>query len=165
MADAHKYNFEGRPVIYGEPELVLAFASVCAENGAFPAVIACGTRSGVLASLLGDVLSGADEPPVILGDADFAGIAHAAERSGANIAVGHSGGKFLTERLGIPVVRAGFPIHDRIGGQRILSAGYTGTLAFLDRFTNTLLERKYSTYRERIKSEMLAGGGAYHAET
>jgi len=47
----------------------------------------------------------------------------------------------------------GFPINDRIGGQRILSAGFAGTLSFLDRFTNTLLESKYGTYRQQKKEE------------
>ncbi len=87
-------------------------------------------------------------------EADFAAIDDAAMRTNANIAVGHSGGKFLTERRDVPVVRVGYPVHDRIGGQRILSAGYAGTLAFLDRFTNTLLEMKYKSYRE-IRKETL----------
>ena len=53
------------------------------------------------------------------------------------------------------MVRVGFPIHDRIGGQRILSVGYTGTLAFLDRFTNTLLEEKYASYRAQAREKMM----------
>ena len=81
--------------------------------------------------------------PVLLEETDFATIDEAAALARVNIAIGHSGGKFLTNLRGIPVVRVGFPIHDRIGGQRILSVGYAGTLAFLDRFTNTLLEAKY----------------------
>ncbi|HEY3421528.1 MAG TPA: nitrogenase component 1, partial [Methanocellaceae archaeon] len=52
------------------------------------------------------------------------------------------------------IVRMGFPIHDRVGGQRILSAGYAGTLAFLDRFTNTLLEDKHDSYRQLKKDEL-----------
>ena len=87
-------------------------------------------------------------------------IEEAALRSGANIAIGHSGGKFLTERHGIPLVRVGFPVHDRIGGQRILSAGYAGSLAFLDRLTNTLLETKYASYRNLRREETAMKGDA-----
>jgi nitrogenase molybdenum-iron protein NifN len=155
MADSHKYNAEGRPVIYGEPELVYAFTRLCTENGAPPVVIASGTRNSKLAELLVPVLADVDETPVLLEETDFAAIDEATAQACANIGVGHSGGKFLTERRGIPVVRVGFPIHDRTGGQRILSAGYTGTLAFLDRFTNTLLEAKYVSYRAQIKEKML----------
>lgn len=154
MADSHKYNADGRPVIYGEPELVYAFATLCAENGASPVVVASGTKNSRLAERLAPVLETLDETPVMLEDADFAAIEAAALRADANIAIGHSGGKSITERHGIPLVRVGFPIHDRTGGQRILSAGYRGTLAFLDRFTNTLLETKYSTYRQKIKEEL-----------
>jgi nitrogenase molybdenum-iron protein NifN len=153
MADAHKYMAEGRPVIYGEPELVYAMTRVCTENGAVPVVIASGTRNSRLSHCL-EPLTGPDEKPVLLEETDFATIEGETLRAGANIAIGHSGGKFLTERHGIPVVRIGFPIHDRIGGQRILSAGYAGTLALLDRITNALLETKYATYRQLLREEM-----------
>jgi nitrogenase molybdenum-iron protein NifN len=157
MADAHKYNARGRPVIYGEPELVYALTSLCLENGAVPAVVATGSGNSQLAVRLKLLLAeaGADNAPAILEEADFAAIEEAAARADANIAAGHSGGRFLTERQGMPIVRVGYPIHDRIGGQRIMTVGYAGTLAFLDRFTNTLLEMKYSTYREAKKEELL----------
>ncbi|MDD1703146.1 MAG: nitrogenase [Methanoregula sp.] len=159
MADSHKYNADGRPVIYGEPELVYAFASACAENGAMPVVIASGSKNSLLHERLAPLIEGADEKPILLEEADFAAIESAACGMQANIAIGHSGGKLLTERQDIPLVRAGYPIHDRIGGQRILSTGYRGTLSFLDRFTNTLLEHKYSTYRQKIKDELCIPGG------
>ena len=159
MADSHKYNAEGRPVIYGEPELIYACTSLCMENGAIPAAIASGTRNSRLAAVLGPLLADADEAPVLLEEADFTAISEAAQKKGANIAIGHSGGKSLTERQQIPIVRMGFPIHDRVGGQRILSAGYAGSLVFLDRFTNTLLETKNSSYRQLRKEEMMIRGG------
>ena len=98
----------GRPVIYGEPELVYAFATLCRENGASPVVIASGTRNSRLAERLAPVLETSDEAPVLLEEADFAAIEAAALTAQANIAIGHSGGKFLSERHGIPVVRVGF---------------------------------------------------------
>jgi nitrogenase molybdenum-iron protein NifN len=160
MADAHKFNAEGRPAVYGEPELVYALASLFAENGAPPTVIASGTQIARLRDLLPPLLEDADEPPVLIGEADFAAIDEACVRTGVNIAVGHSGGKFLTERRGIPLVRVGYPINDRVGGQRILSVGYAGTLSLLDRFTNTLLESKYNSYRQRKKEELYVEGDA-----
>lgn len=153
MADAHKYSAEARPAIYGEPDLVYAFAGACAENGACPAVVATGSRGGQLATAIRRLLEGAECEPVILEESDFSAIENAAVEKGVNVAIGHSGGKFLSERRGIPIVRMGFPIHDRIGGQRILSAGYAGTLAFLDRLTNALLERKHASYRRMGKAD------------
>jgi len=165
MADAHKISAGARPVIYGEPELVYAFAKLCMENGATPAVIASGTQNSGLAGLLEPVLEEALDVPIFLEEADFVTIEDAAVRKGANLAVGHSGGKYLTERQGIPGVRVGYPVHDRIGGQRILSVGYAGTLGFLDRFVNTLLEKKYGSYRRLRKEELLNEEGVSNAKT
>ncbi|MDO8841207.1 nitrogenase component 1 [Methanocalculus sp.] len=159
MADAHKYNAEGRPLIYGEPELVYALCTLCAENGATPLVVASGTKTGNLETLLSPILPDACEKTIFLEGTDFAAIDQAVEDQRVNVAVGHSGGRFLTERRGIPVLRIGFPIHDRIGGQRIRSAGYAGTLSFLDRFTNALLEMKYGSYRQHCLEETRGKGG------
>ncbi len=159
MADSHKYNAVGRPVIYGEPEIVYALVRTVTANGAPPVVIASGTKNSKLAGLLVPVLAEVDDKPILLEETDFAAIEEAAAGAGVNVAVGHSGGKFLTESRGIPVVRVGFPIHDRTGGQRILSVGYAGTLAFLDRFTNTLLEAKYASYRAQAKEKMMIREG------
>ncbi|MEN6342000.1 MAG: nitrogenase component 1 [Methanospirillum sp.] len=155
MADAHMINAEGRPAIFGEPETVLAVAGLCAENGAFPAVVATGSRSSRLREELVPVLAGGDRPAALLEAPDFTAIGAAAAAAGANIAVGHSGGRVLVERHGIPLLRIGFPVHDRIGGQRILLAGYAGTLAFLDRFANRLLETKHATYRDLRRREFM----------
>jgi nitrogenase molybdenum-iron protein NifN len=83
----------------------------------------------------------------VVNESDFIQIRLKAKLLKANIALGHSDGKYLTETEGIPLVRIGFPIHDRVGGQRLMSVGYTGTTMLLDRITNTLLENKYQSYR------------------
>lgn len=150
MVDSHKYNFEGRSVVFGEPELVYAVTKTCLENGVFPVVVASGAGGGKVAQLLGAELAQCPQPVAVMPESDFTEIRAKAAAAGANIAIGHSDGRYLTEREGIPLVRLGFPIHDRVGGQRLLSVGYTGTAQFLDRLTNTLLENKYRNYRAKM---------------
>ena len=48
----------------------------------------------------------------------------------------------MARQLGIPLIRVGFPIHDRIGGQRILHLGYRGAQQLFDRVVNALIEFK-----------------------
>ncbi|MBT9150724.1 MAG: Nitrogenase molybdenum-iron protein beta chain [candidate division WS2 bacterium] len=148
MVDSHKYNMEGQSAIFGEPELVYALVNTCLENGVHPAIVATGSGSKKIEQLLQPQLAQLDRPSRILTEGDFMEIARECGAKEVNLAIGHSGGKFLTEKYEIPLVRVGFPIHDRIGGSRILSLGYNGTINFLDRLTNTLLERKLSTYRQ-----------------
>jgi nitrogenase molybdenum-iron protein NifN len=152
MIDSHKYNFQGRSVIFGDPENVYAIFKTCMENGVYPVVVATGGRSGKMAGLLNKELNSDHNRGEVhfLNEADFSQIREKSVKMGANIAIGHSDGRYLTEREGIPLVRHGFPIHDRVGGQRLLSVGYAGTTMFLDRITNTLLENKYNSYRNSM---------------
>ncbi|MBP2634678.1 MAG: nifK 4 [Firmicutes bacterium] len=147
MIDSHKYNFAGRSAVFGDPELVYAVTRLCLENGIRPIVVA-GDKSGNAARLLPQ--SDLTAEMVVLPDPDFNNVEQQARAGKVNIAIGHSDGRFLTERHQIPLVRLGFPIHDRIGGQRLLSIGYTGSMLLLDRITNTLLAEKYTHYRENM---------------
>ncbi|MFZ5642592.1 MAG: nitrogenase component 1 [Bacillota bacterium] len=157
MIDSHKYNFQGRSVIFGEPELVHSIAVTCMENGVFPVVLATGSKTARLTELLGERLGGQHVKCLIMSETDFINIREQSVKMKANIAIGHSDGRYLTEREGIPLVRTGFPIHDRVGGQRILSVGYAGTTMFLDRVTNTLLENKYRNYRSSMYRKFYRG--------
>ncbi|MCL6635229.1 MAG: nitrogenase [Peptococcaceae bacterium] len=157
MIDSHKYNAQARCVIFGEPENVYAVACTCLENGIAPVVAATGGRGGKLAELLKARLGEAGCETQILCGTDFFQIREKSREMGANIAIGHSDGRYLTEREGIPLVRHGFPIHDRVGGQRLLSVGYAGTTMFLDRVTNTLLENKHRNYRKSMYQKFYQG--------
>ena len=150
MVDSHKYNFPGRIVIFGEPENVYSVTKTCLENGVFPAVIATGGQVGKLNQLVTAALGDRVGDSKILIETDFAAILAACQEMNVNIAIGPSDGRYLTEKGEIPLVRLGFPIHDRVGGQRLLSVGYTGTMMLLDRITNTLLENKYKSYRSSM---------------
>jgi nitrogenase molybdenum-iron protein NifN len=157
MVDSHKYNFAGRAAIFGEPELVYAVTGTCLENGIHPVVVATGGGGGKLAGLIGDAAVDYGQEILLLPQTDFAEIRSKSVEANANLAIGHSDGRFLTEKEGIPLIRLGFPIHDRVGGQRLLSAGYTGTAMFLDRITNTLLENKYRDYRSTMYEKYYKG--------
>lgn len=159
MVDSHKHNAAGRSVIFGEPELVYAVTRTCLENGVWPAVTAAGGMAAEAEALLRAALAESPEPCTCLADADFSAIRRHCAASGANIAIGPSDGRYLTEKEGIPLVRLGFPILDRVGGQRILSVGYTGTALLLDRITNTLLDAKHHSYRAKLYDEFYMNAG------
>lgn len=116
--DGHKYVFEKRAIVYGEEDLVSGIASFLSEIGIKPVLCASGKKI------------------------DFAGIAEEAEKLSPDFLIGSSKGYSLSRKLNIPLVRAGFPVHDRIGAQRILHLGYRGAQEFFDRIVNALIEKK-----------------------
>ena len=75
---------------------------------------------------------------------DFVDIESVVRKVQPDLMIGHSKGYSLSRKLDIPLVRIGFPIHDRVGGSRMLHVGYQGAQMLFDRIANTLLERRQS---------------------
>lgn len=141
--DGHKYLFGKTAVVYGEEDLVVGLASFLAEVGVRPVLCASGGKSGRLAQAVADVTADLlPEPPVVREGVDFYEIAEAVEGLAPDLLVGHSKGYTLARSRGIPLLRVGFPIHDRFGGQRLLHVGYRGAQGLYDTLVNTVLEAK-----------------------
>lgn len=141
--DGHKYVFEKRAIVYGEEDLVIGITSFLSEIGIAPVLCASGGESGKFEeSLKAVVPQKLQQNMVIREGADFMEIAEEAEKLSPDIIIGNSKGYFLARKLGVPLVRVGFPIHDRIGSQRILHLGYRGAQQLFDRITNSLIEKK-----------------------
>ncbi len=150
--DAHKYLFGKRAVVYGEEDLVVALTSFLAEIGIIPVLCASGGRSGRFKQAIERVTAGIARPsvsdesgrrshrPAVREGMDFQQIEELALELSPDLLIGHSKGYTLARKLGIPLIRVGFPIHDRFGGQRILHVGYRGTQSLLDRIVNALIE-------------------------
>ena len=143
--DGHKYVFGKRAIVYGEEDLVVGLAAMLAEIGIIPVLCASGGKSGTLVKAIAEVAPNLPEPPDICAGADFMYIAEKATLLKPDLLIGNSKGYGIARDLGIPLVRVGFPIHDRIGGQRILHLGYRGTQQLFDRIVNALLEYKQQT--------------------
>lgn len=140
--DAHKYTFEKRAVVYGEEDLVIAIVSLLAEIGVIPILCASGGKSGRLKEAIKEVAPEVFDRIAVSDDTDFAEIEEEAKRLKPDIIIGNSRGHSMARQLGVPLVRVGFPIHDRIGGARVLHVGYRGTQQLFDRIVNTLLWKR-----------------------
>jgi nitrogenase molybdenum-iron protein NifN len=138
--DGHKYVFGKRAAIYGEVDLVAAMASFLDEIGMVPVVCATGAYNGRFKSIVRAGIEHSREELMIAEDTDFVSMLDACRAAQPDIVIGNSKGYFLAKKLGLPLVRVGFPIHDRIGGQRILHVGYRGTQQLFDRIVNALIE-------------------------
>jgi nitrogenase molybdenum-iron protein NifN len=141
-ADAHKYLFQKRVVLYGERDLVATMARFCAEVGLRPVLCATGAAPAGLADDIAPARPDAPDTPVVMEDADFAEIEAAAKQMDADLLIGNSNGAKLSRELDVPLVRVGIPVHDRFGAARIRTLGYQGTLQLFDRIVNALIEHR-----------------------
>jgi len=143
--DGHKTISGKRAVIYGEADFVASMASFLDEIGIVPALCATGASTRKFRETVSSGLSGRHQDILIREDSDFEDMLEICREIGVDIIIGNSKGYYLAKNLNIPLVRVGFPIHDRIGGQRILHVGYEGTQQLFDRIVNALLEHKQTS--------------------
>ncbi len=143
--DGHKYVMEKRAIVYGEEDLVISMAAFLNEIGVIPVICASGGRSGRLKREIAAIIPDSEKKGVqVMADADFVDIEMAAQKSKADFFIGNSKGYTTARRLNLPMIRIGFPIHDRIGGARRLHLGYRGTQQLFDEIVNTLLGQRQS---------------------
>ena len=140
--DGHKAVSGKRAVIYGEADFVASMASFLDEIGIVPALCATGASTRKFKETVSSGLAAGHRDIMIRDDSDFEDMLEICRNIGVDIVIGNSKGYYLSKNLNIPLVRAGFPIHDRIGGQRILHVGYEGTQQLFDRIVNALIEHK-----------------------
>ena len=145
MVDAHKIVFGKRAVVYGESDLVIGLTSFLCEIGVIPVLCVCGGKTARFANTLRSVIPDLPAETIIRDGADFADITHEARQLAPDFLLGNSKGYGLARELGVPLIRTGFPIHDRIGGQRVLHVGYRGAQILFDAVANAMLERKQET--------------------
>jgi nitrogenase molybdenum-iron protein NifN len=151
MVDAHKYVYGMKVAIYGDPDNVLGILSLALENGMHPILVVSSSKSPGFAECAMERVAQVkpDCDVTILEDVDFDAFNDAVKKAKPEMLIGNSNGKYIAKEMGIPLVRVGFPIHDRVGAQRILSLGYLGAMSMLDRVTNTILETQEDKLAEK----------------
>ncbi|MFI5137069.1 MAG: nitrogenase component 1 [Sphingobacteriales bacterium] len=140
--DGHKYLFGKKAIVYGEEDLVIGLVLFLLEIGIEPVLIATGGTGGRFKQMLNKLSDGQTSNIAVMNDMDFESMNEVADELKPDIMIGHSKGYYIARRLGIPLVRVGFPVHDRFGAQRMQHLGYEGALQLFDRITNALIEFK-----------------------
>ncbi len=143
MFDAHKYLFGKKVAVYGDPDLVVGVVSLISEMGMVPVICATGGKVPQFREEVERVLQNTDGEEIeILTAADHVRIHDRCNERQPDLIIGSSKGYSIARKTGIPLVRVGFPVHDRMGGQRLLHIGYRGAQQLFDRIVNTILEHK-----------------------
>ena len=138
--DAHKYIFGKRAAVYGEQDLVAAMASFLMEVGIEPVLCGSGARTGRLRQRIEELDSAKGHEITVLEGVDFAEMEERGAAMKLDLLVGNSKGFAMSRKLHAPLVRVGFPIHDRIDGPRLLHVGYRGAQQLFDRIANAVIE-------------------------
>ena len=140
--DGHKYISGKRAVVYGEEDLVVGLAAFLSEIGVIPVLCASGGKSGHFGAKIAEVVTGMSQEIQVIEQVDFVEIEEEARKLKPDFLIGSSKGYSVARKIEVPLVRVGFPIHDRIGGGRMLHIGYQGSQMLFDCIVNTLLDQR-----------------------
>jgi len=131
MLDAH-FFFGGKKVAIGaEPDLLWALGSLMSEMGCEITAAVTTTQSALLEKM--------PCAEVLIGDLEDL----ETRAQGCDLLITHSHGRQASERLGIPLFRAGLPCFDRLGANHKLSVGYRGTRDLIFQIGNVFLEHTH----------------------
>lgn len=130
MVDAHFMLGFARVAIAADPDMLYGFARLVTEMGCEVVAAVAPAR----ANILNDVAAAQ------VGIGDLEDLEIAAKRNGAQLVISNSHAAETSRRLGVLLLRAGFPQYDLIGGYQRLWVGYRGTRQALFDLANLLVE-------------------------
>jgi nitrogenase molybdenum-iron protein NifN len=128
MLDTHFMIGQARIAIAADPDLLYAFSRLVTGMGGEVVAAVAPARAPILA----DVRTAS----VKIGDLEDLEIA--AREARAEMVIGNSHALAAAERLGVPLLRAGFPQYDVLGGYQKTWIGYRGTRQALFELANML---------------------------
>ncbi len=129
MVDAHFMTGFASLALAGDPDLVSSFSRFLVGMGAEIAAAVVPVKSPVLETLPID--------SVIVGDLED--LERAAAGSNIKLVIANSHAAPSAERLGVPLLRAGFPQYDWVGGYAHTWVGYRGARQALFDIANLIL--------------------------
>ncbi|MDD5123388.1 nitrogenase iron-molybdenum cofactor biosynthesis protein NifN [Methylovulum sp.] len=153
MLDTHFMLGQLRVAIAADADLLAAFVTLLQEMGAdvVAAVTSCNTSS----------LANIPVASIKIGDLEDMEIIGRANK--AQLVIGNSHAVDTAERLGTPILRAGFPLYDIIGGYQKTWIGYRGTRQTLFDLANLVINFSHeeipayhSVYGQKPASEQAA---------
>lgn len=127
MLDAHFHTGGKKIAIGAEPDLLWAIGSLLAGMGAELTAIVTTTQSPLLGKL--------PAREVLIGDLEDL----EARARDCDLLITHSHGRQMAERLGLPFLRMGIPMFDRLGAAHQVVVGYRGSRDLLFQMANIFM--------------------------
>ncbi|EWY39449.1 nitrogenase molybdenum-cofactor biosynthesis protein NifN [Skermanella stibiiresistens SB22] len=153
MLDGHFYFSRKRVAVALEPDLLAAYCGFLQDMGCEVTAAVAPTQSPALEKIKAWSL--------LVGDhEDFETLSH-----GSDLVISNSHARQSVDRLGTPLVRAGFPTFDRLGAGHRVVVGYRGTRDLLFELGNIFLanDHEHASHDWKHDPKMEDHHGGPHA--
>ncbi len=144
MADLASRYLHGRTAaIYGDPEITAGMARFVGELGMEPRMVLTGANSQEFVKDMEKVANETGAEIDTMVGQDLRAMEVYLKDNPVDVMIGSSDARLMAKEYGIPLVRVGFPVYDRVGYHRRPIVGYNGGIHLIDLITNTILEKYF----------------------
>jgi len=151
MLDTHFMLGQLRVAIAADADLLNAFIALVQEMGAEVVTAVTSCNVPLLAKI----------PVATIKIGDLEDMEHLGLANNVQLVIGNSHAVDTAQRLGVPILRAGFPLYDIIGGYQKTWIGYRGTRQTLFDLANLVINQSHeeipvyrSIYAQKPASEL-----------
>lgn len=150
ITDMHQYLYGKRVALWGDPDTLLPLTEFLVDLDMKPVYIVSGTPGKSFDKRMSAILSEkVPEAKFKNGpQADMFLMHQWIKEEPVDLLIGNTYGKYISRDEGIPFVRMGFPILDRIGHSYFPTVGYQGAIRILEKMLGVIMDRQDSTTPE-----------------
>ncbi|WP_425804754.1 nitrogenase molybdenum-iron protein subunit beta [Desulfitobacterium sp. Sab5] len=142
--DAHPYIHGKRFALFGDPDVLLGTVNFLLEMGGVPVHIVSTNGTPAFQTEMEELLDSSPygKSATVYVGKDLWHLRSLLINDPVDMLIGDSHGKYAARDAGIPLVRIGFPITDRVNLHRYPTVGYEGTLNLITMIANAFLDEK-----------------------
>jgi nitrogenase molybdenum-iron protein beta chain len=144
ITDMHQYFHGKRVALWGDPDQLVSLTEFLVDLDMRPVYIVTGTPGKAFLKRIEKALDGrVPEAKVKQGlGADMFLMHQWIKNEPVDLLIGNTYGKYISRDEGIPLIRHGFPILDRIGHSYFPTVGYVGAMRLLEKILDAILSDK-----------------------
>lgn len=149
MVDIHNHYFGKKVALFGDPDHMIAMTEFVLDLGMVPTVVLTGTPGKVFEKTVRGMLDEAGlTDSLVFAEEDLFSLHQIIKENPVDLLIGNTYGKYIAREEGIPLVRVGWPILDRIGHGYFPIVGYKGALRLIEKISTALLDHYDATCAE-----------------
>lgn len=144
ITDMHQYLHNKRVALWGDPDQLIPMVEFLVDLDMKPVYIVSGTPGKHFSAYMKKLLEEkVPEAKYKNGEgADMFLLHQWIKKEPVDLLIGNTYGKYISRDEGIPFLRSGFPIMDRIGHSYFPNVGYMGGIRLLEKMLNLFLDKK-----------------------
>ena len=144
ITDMHQYFYGKRVALWGDPDTLLPLVEFLVDIDMKPVYIVSGTPGKSFEKRMAEILEEkVPEAKFKNGpNADMFLMHQWIKNQPVDMLIGNTYGKYIARDEGIPFVRLGFPILDRVGHSYFPTVGYQGAIRILEKILGAIMDKQ-----------------------